>query len=452
MIQHPPHRPPTAARRALALVVGAILTVSLWAARPVTADASGESYLSLDIGDTTLSGRVELDFDDIRELFDLDLAGTPEQQLAEIDERLVELQTYAEDNTRIGVDGRDWFLVFDGVELLDETDVAPGGDGYVVLPFTVGLDVRSVPRLIDIAFTPFLVEIDDRSNAVVVANDWKRGAVEETDQRLVLTPESPTGQLDLGDPDRWRTFRSSIDLGVESIRTGPDHVVFVLVLLLPTVLVLTAGRRRPARGSVGSLRRVGAVAAMFALAHSMTFLLTGLDWMPALPTRLLGTLIAGSVAVAALHNVVPALRRREAALGFAFGLFHGMGLAALVAVPDVDIDRTTRLASLLGRNVGIEIGVLTVIVVTVPALLLLRRTRSYLPLMYAASVFLIVLAGMWVIERATATDLDIGGGIDDPLRWPRSLYAMVAVTAARRDPPRGRVPSRTAPPCRPGDR
>ncbi len=415
-------------RRLFGAIVAALIAVALVPSGLVDAHRNDESYLYLDVGDTTLSGRVEFPYRDVRELFGLELRGSPDEQLAELEERLSELQEYAEDTTTIGANGGEWLLTFEGVELLEESDVGENGLGYVVLPFDVGLDVRSVPRVLEITFTPFLVEIDNRNNVALVSNDWKRGVIEEeANELLVLTPDRPSGEIDLGDPSQWRNFRSSIDLGADHIRTGPDHIFFVLVLLLPAVLVLPATRWRPAPRFGGSLWRVVVIATMFTIAHSITFTLAGLDYLPLPPSKLVETVIAASIAAAALHNIRPIFGRGEATIAFAFGLFHGMGFAGLVA--DLDIDRTTQLVSLLGRNVGIEIGQLVVILVLFPTLFLLRRTRAYLPLMYAGSVVLAVLSAMWMIERVFETDLNINGGIDTVLLWPRSLYVMIAVTA-----------------------
>ena len=420
----------TNARRLVGLVIVAIVATAVTPAGFADAHRFDESYLYLDVGDNSLSGRVEFPYQDVREVFGLTLTGSPDEQLAELEgARSTNSRPMPTTTPRSVSLGGSWLLNFEGIELLDGgDDVDENGRNYVVLPFTVGLDVADVPQILDITFTPFLVEIDDRNNIALVSNDWKRGVIEEeANELLVLTPGSPSGQIDLGESNQWGNFRSSIDLGVDHIRTGPDHIFFVLVLLLPSVLVLGAMRWRPAPSFGGSLWRVIKIATMFTIAHSITFTLAGLEILPLPPSKLVETIIAASIGAAALHNIRPIFGRGEATIAFVFGLFHGMGFAGLVA--DLDIDRTTQLVSLLGRNVGIEIGQVIVILVTFPALFLLRRTQAYLPLMYAGSVMLAILAGMWVIERVFENDLNINGGIDAVLQWPRSLVVMVIVTA-----------------------
>ena len=161
----------------------------------------------------------------------LEISGSAEELLAEFEDNLEMLQTYADDNTEIGANGVVWPLDFDGVRLLSDEGSGPNGLGYVILPFTVGLDTPEVPQILEVTFTPFLAEIPNRNNITLVANDWKRGTIEEeANELLVHSSGSPSGEIDLGDSSQWKNFRASIDLGVDHIRTGPDHVFFILVL------------------------------------------------------------------------------------------------------------------------------------------------------------------------------------------------------------------------------
>ena len=415
-------------RARLLFIVSTAIAILLALPNPASAHRNDESYLYLDVGDRSLSGRVEMPYPDLRSEFGFELEGSPDELRAEIASRLDFLQTYAADETSIGAQGDVWDMTFEGYDLLFEESSGPNGLGYVILPFEVDLTQPSVPQLLDVTFTPFLDEIDDRTNITLVANDWKRGVFdEETNELLLHRSGSPSGEIDLGDSSQWQNFRASIDLGVDHIRTGPDHVFFVLALLLPSVLILVAGAWRPSPSFGYSLLRIVLVATMFTIAHSITFTLAGLDYLPLPPSKLVETVIALSIAAAALHNLRPVLGHREWLLAFVFGLFHGMGFAGLVE--SLDIDRSTQLVSLLGRNVGIEIAQLVIILVTFPTLYLLRRTRIYMPLFYGISIALAVLSMVWVVERIFELDLRVNRGVEFVLEWPRALYVMAVVTA-----------------------
>lgn len=417
-------------RRRLRLAL-AITAVAVAIAQPSgVADAhrNDESYLYLDIGDTSLSGRAELPYRDLREVFGLTLVGDAATVEGELTEALPELQAYVDGTTSIGADGVRWELDFDGLELLFDDAVGENGTGYAILPYDVVLDRPAVPERIDVTFTPFLAEIPNRNNITLISNDWQRGVVEEeTNEIVVHTLDRPSGTIELGERDQWGNFTRSISLGVDHIRTGPDHIFFVMVLLLPSVLVIVARHWRPVDRFGSSLWRVVVVATMFTVAHSITFTLAGIGLLPLPPSKLVETLIALSIAAAAIHNIRPVLGHREWAIAFVFGLFHGMGFAGLVQ--ELDISRSTQLVSLLGRNVGIEIGQLVIIAITFPTLFLLRRTRAFLPLMYAASATLAALSMIWVYERVTERAVGIDGLVDRVILWPRSLWAMVVVTA-----------------------
>ena len=233
--------------------------------------------------------------------------------------------------------------------------------------------------------------------------------------------------IDLGDASQWNNFRASIDLGVDHIRTGPDHVFFILALLLPAVLILVAWPWKPSPSFGYSLLRIVLVATMFTIAHSITFTLAGLDYLPLPPSKLTESVIALSIMLAALHNLRPILGHREWLLAFVFGLFHGMGFAGLVE--DLDINRTTQLVSLLGRNVGIEIAQLVIIFVTFPLLFLLRRTRAYMPLFTLVSLALAAVSAVWIVERGLRTRPE-----DQPRRRRSTAVAAGVLGDARRSP------------------
>ena len=199
-------------RARLLFIITTAIAVLLALPNPASAHRNDESYLYLDVGDRSLSGRVELPYPDLRSEFGFELEGTPDELRAEIESELDFLQTYAADETSIGVDGETWDMTFEGYELLFEESSGPNGLGYVVLPFVVDLTRSSVPQVLDVTFTPFLDEIDDRNNITLVANDWKRGVFdEETNELLLHTSGSPTGEVDLGDSSQWKNFRTSID-------------------------------------------------------------------------------------------------------------------------------------------------------------------------------------------------------------------------------------------------
>ena len=140
------------------------------------------------------------------------------------------------------------------------------------------------------------------------------------------------------------------------------------------------------------------------------------------------SIIALSIAAAALHNIRPIAPNKEWLISFVFGLFHGMGFASLVS--GLDVSRGTQLVSLLGRNVGIEIGQAAVVLLLFPLLYLLRRTRVFQSLFVGLSLVLTGVALIWMIERLFETDLGINQFVDPVFEWPRVFFYIVVLTAA----------------------
>ncbi|MGI9643753.1 MAG: HupE/UreJ family protein, partial [Ilumatobacteraceae bacterium] len=397
-------------------------------AAPADAHRNDESYIYLDIIEDDVRGNVQMPYPDIRQVLGLELVGTADDVRAELDANLGLLQTYAAERTTLGTDGVVWALTFSGFDVLVDEDVPENGLGYVILPFVVGLGGGDVPPMIDVEFTPFLDEIPDRNNIGLIANYWEGGYLGgEANELAVFTSDSPQGVIDLGNPSQWKNFRASMDLGIDHIRTGPDHIFFIFVLLLPSVLILVAGVWYPSPSFGRSLVRVLIVATMFTLAHSITFTLAGLDLVPLPPARFTESLIALSIAIAALHNLKPILGHREWIIAFVFGLFHGLGFAGFVE--QLDISRSTKLVSLLGRNAGIEIGQAVIVLITFPALFLLSRTRVYRPFFVITTSLLAVISSVWVVERLFDQDFGLNRYVDAVVSWPRAFWLCVAVTA-----------------------
>jgi hydrogenase/urease accessory protein HupE len=128
-------------------------------------------------------------------------------------------------------------------------------------------------------------------------------------------------------------------LGVEHILTGPDHLLFLL-----TILIGAAGWRYWL-----------SIITSFTVSHSITLSLSVFGILHA-PARLVEPAIAASIVLMALHQLLcpHRLARWRIALVFGCGLLHGMGLAS--ALTDLGLDRAHRLGTLAGFNLGVELG------------------------------------------------------------------------------------------------
>jgi hypothetical protein len=251
----------------------------------------------------------------------------------------------------------------------------------------------------DITMTPFF-EFNEptRRNLVVVQHNWKGGVLEnDFNVSLILSPDDPKQRLDLSDSSLLRGFAALVKLGVWHIWIGIDHILFLMALVLPSVLRRENGRWIPAENFRRAFVKILTIVSCFTIAHTVTLSLAALGVVD-VPSRLVESVIALSIAIAALHNLWPVAKVNEAAIAFVFGLFHGFGFASVLGSLGLGTDHLV--LSLLGFNVGVEIGQVAIIAAVFPVLFLVRRLRIYSIGFRLGSVGLILIGLLWVAERS----------------------------------------------------
>jgi hydrogenase/urease accessory protein HupE len=130
-------------------------------------------------------------------------------------------------------------------------------------------------------------------------------------------------------------------LGVVHIAVGPDHLLFILGLLLLT----------------RTWRRMAVTVTAFTVGHSVTLALAalGLVKLPAGPIELAIALSVLWVAVQVARNTRDHLEtQRPWLIAGCFGLLHGLGFAGALA--EVGLPRGALVSALLAFNLGIEAG------------------------------------------------------------------------------------------------
>jgi hypothetical protein len=147
-------------------------------------------------------------------------------------------------------------------------------------------------------------------------------------------------------------FPRFVEMGLEHILLGWDHVLFLCILLL----------------GAKTLRSVLELATAFTVAHSVTLGLAVFGVVD-VPGAIVEPLIAASIVYVAVENVLGVQSRKRLLVVFAFGLLHGLGFAGSVTFAD----GTPLLGALIGFNVGIELGQAALIAVVFPLLLAVRR-------------------------------------------------------------------------------
>lgn len=222
-------------------------------------------------------------------------------------------------------------------------------------------------------------DVDGRTGAVVLDPGNPRADVTSSPSSAV-TPAASShagGLWDFG------------VLGAEHLLLGPDHLLFLLALLIG------------ARG----WRDVLLTATAFTAAHSVTFALGSLGVVN-LPSSVVEPLIALSIVVVAALGVLArsgrlgepeGASRWHLPVAFGFGLLHGLGFASALGISEPGTWELVR--SLLAFNVGIEVAQVVLILLVFPLLLALRRTRVERQVTTGVAVAVIAVAGFWLVQR-----------------------------------------------------
>lgn len=382
----------------LALVVSAAAAAATTSAPNPAPHEPGQTYIYLRVYDDSLVVRVEMAVVDAERVlgFGWDPAAVSAADVRNVEARL---RAYVEPKVALRTEGTELTLQFRESGLLDL-----GTRSYLTLTYEAD-GWTGIPDEIEVEFTP-VFEVDaDHRNMLIVEHNWKTATFNnEGNVSLIFSPRSSTQTLDLTSSSVLRGFIGFIWLGVWHILIGFDHILFLMALVLPAVLLRREGEWEPVPDFRRGLVKIVTIVTFFTIAHSVTLSLAALDVIR-MPSRFVESVIAASIAAAALANLTARLNVREWMIAFAFGLFHGFGFATVLG--DIGMGREYMVLSLLGFNIGVELGQVAIICVAFPVLFSLRRKPVYRWIRVLGSLALIAIALYWFTERAFGIDIPL---------------------------------------------
>jgi hydrogenase/urease accessory protein HupE len=182
----------------------------------------------------------------------------------------------------------------------------------------------------------------------------------------------------------FAVIKKFIPGGIYHIFTGPDHILFIVGLLLLG----------------GSLMRLLSIVTAFTIAHSITLSLAALDLLSP-PAHLIEPAIALSIVYVGIDNLLVGKTGRDVRplVAFFFGLVHGFGFAGVLK--EFGLPSQALGWSLFSFNFGVEIGQVCIVVVVATILAVLRKRNKALGERIAifGSVGVILAGSYWFIER-----------------------------------------------------
>jgi hypothetical protein len=257
----------------------------------------------------------------------------------------------------------------------DESPDSPSGQLLVMGRFTLATESRDLRLRVNL----FGVSQKEQTFQVKVLRGNEA-------QWLVFSPNQPVRKLFAA---KWELFLDFTQWGFLHIFAGFDHLLFLLVAL----------------ASGWGLRHTVVSLTCFTVGHALT--LTASVWgLLAVPTAWVEPAIAATIVGMAgfdwlsLRLKRPAAHGLRIALVFTCSLIHGLGLGA--SLTELGLDTQHRLLSLVGFNVGIELGQIFVVGLIAAAALVVRQTWGLKGYEWGTRVthaLAISLSFTWLVER-----------------------------------------------------
>ena len=373
---------------------------------PLTAAAhqSGNSYLRISSTETGVSVQIDFAVRDLNSLLQIPPAQQKEIRRHELEELRDRLAALVGESLTLEADGDPLSLTFQSQE------VTVHNDGLYVRQTHTTAALPSSAAYLLVRYG-FFNEEEKVARAFLKLNS---GPLESTS---VLDPRHAVQRLPLREIALAEALWTYAREGALHIWSGPDHLLFLLCLLLPG-LGLAAARgaasssestasNAPAASATSAssadsgLRAVGIyalkVVTAFTLSHSITLAAAALDWIT-LPDKLIESAIAASIIASALLNLRGGEGRQSWKLALGFGLIHGMGFAN--GLRELGLSSSHFIETLVAFNLGVEFGQL--VVVLVAGLLLwpvLSNERVVKLIQRWGSIGILLMACVWLAER-----------------------------------------------------
>lgn len=183
---------------------------------------------------------------------------------------------------------------------------------------------------------------------------------------------------------KLNAFLDYIPVGFEHIiPKGWDHIVFVLGLFFFST------KLRPLVWQISA----------FTVAHTFTLALGSIGYIKIIP-EIVEPLIALSIVFIAVENIIfDRLSKWRPIVIFIFGLLHGLGFASVLG--EFGLPDGFFITALLGFNLGVEIGQLTVVLLAFITLGYWFNKKDYYQISIANPISIIIglVGAYWFIER-----------------------------------------------------
>jgi len=221
----------------------------------------------------------------------------------------------------------------------------------------------------------------EKQHKLLIELNSKKNIILDTNHRQYIFNDDTMTQ--------YQRVKLFIKEGIFHILDGSDHLLFVLMLLIPSIIKYTKFKNI----FVSLLK----IITTFSIAHSTTLFIAGMGWY--IPnTTLIESCIALSIFVVALFNFFKKYNHISYIIVFAFGLIHGFGFANVLEIANMQTPLSFVVA-LFGFNLGVEFGQIGVILTSLPLLLLIAKTPYKDIIFRYISFIALIISFVWFLQR-----------------------------------------------------
>ena len=420
-------------RLKLLFVFAAILAFVVFAPQTLRAHQQPTTIVLLDVTPDKVAMELEIPLSELELAFNRNVTENPEVSIGSFEPQL---KQYLVSRIRpVSENNQPWFVEVTGIKIeqAEQTQSGPFREIRVNLNLTppAGASARKFTLNYDV----IMHQVVTHRALVSIRNDWESGNVgEHLIKAGVIAVDTETARvfpLEINlEKGGWREgFKGMLRLGMQHIKEGTDHLLFLLVLLLPAPLLVKNNGWAHFGGSGYSVRRLLKIVTAFTVGHSIT-LLVGATGLLRLPQQPVEVLIAVSILISAVHAVRPLFPGKEIYVAAGFGLVHGLAFAT--ALSNLNLSAGAMALSILGFNIGIELMQLFVVALVVPWLILLSRTPVYKWIRIAGASLAAVAAVAWIAERVSGSSNSIAGFVQNISQYAHLgilLLALIALLA-----------------------
>ena len=354
----------------------------------LSADLLKENSIIFDLNSSTPKALLDVEADNLDKIFDLDKNHNSIISWKELRSKKEKISTYILDHIAISFDDKECKITATDFILHRKIH-----QSYIKLPLS--LECAKAKTDISLKYDLFFDLDKDQKLFVKLDNNQSRPSI--------IDPLHKELEVKLKNDSLYDTFIEYIKTGIWHIWMGYDHILFLLMLLLPSVYTKNRSSYRAKKSFKELLIDVVKIATAFSIAHSFTLALSAFGIINP-PANLIEVLIAITIIITAINNIFNLFSVKIWKLAFGFGLIHGFGFANVLR--ELVNNKTDFISLLVGFNIGVEIGQLAIIAVILPILYLFRKSKYYrFFILKLFSFFVLVIATIWAIERSFGIEI-----------------------------------------------